>query len=71
MANPVAIVNGQEVTIGDTVGFKSDVEQYGKIISIFGPKEDATLTLGNNNGFRGDYIKGQTVTTEYAEKCWI
>ena len=28
------IVDGQEVTVGDWVGFKSDIEQSGQIVEI-------------------------------------
>ena len=29
-----ALVEGQEVSVGDYVGFKSDIEQSGKIVEI-------------------------------------
>jgi len=67
-----AIVDGQEVSVGDWVGFKSDIEQSGQIVEIkktvcFG----VSLVLQNNNGFSGDYIGGSTITTELARDCWI
>ena len=67
-----AIVEGQEVTVGDWVGFKSDIEQSGVIVEIkktvcFG----VSLVLQNNNGFSGDYIGGETITTQLARDCWI
>ena len=67
-----AMVEGQEVKIGDYVGFKSDIEQWGKIVDIkrtvsFG----VSLVLENVNGFSGDYIGGDTVTTQLARDCWI
>jgi transcription elongation factor len=67
-----AIVDGQEVSVGDWVGFKSDIEQSGQIVEIkktvcFG----VSLVLQNNNGFHGDYIGGSTITTELARDCWI
>jgi hypothetical protein len=55
------------VKIGDTVGFKSDFEQYGKIIAIAGDR----LTLENPNGFGGEYLRYATQTTERASDCWI
>lgn len=55
-----------EVQVGDYVGFKCDIEQGGQITAIDGD----TLTLSNPNGFHGDYIGGQTVTTETADRCW-
>ena len=67
-----AIVEGQEVTIGDVVGFKSDIEQSGVIVEIkktvcFG----VSLVIENKHGFSGDYIGGDTITTQLARDCWI
>ena len=67
-----AIVEGKEVKIGDTVGFKSDYEQYGRIVSIKkGKTLGDELTLENLNGFGGDYIRDATRTVESADKCWL
>ena len=66
-----AIVNDKIVNVGDLVGFKSDVEQYGRIKSIFGDGEDAILVLTSRNGFIGDYIGGQFETTVEASRCWF
>ena len=67
-----AIVEGTRVKIGDYVGFKSDVEQSGKIKSIrAGYTGQAELTLEDENGFSGDYIGGQTITTVLAVDCWV
>jgi hypothetical protein len=67
-----ATVDGQEVTVGDVVCFKSDVEQSGVITRItsdlMGRK---VLTLENKWGFDGGYIGGETVTREMASDCWI
>jgi hypothetical protein len=68
----MATVDGQQVKVGDWVGFKSDIEQYGQIIEIkqtncFG----ASLVLENKSGFSGGYIGGETITTERASDCWI
>ena len=53
--------------VGDVVGFKCDVEQYGTITRIerdgFG---NVTLTLEAFGKFTGEYIGGQQVTTERA-----
>jgi hypothetical protein len=67
-----ATVDGQEVTVGDVVCFKSDIEQCGVIVEIkktvcFG----VSLVLENKHGFSGDYIGGSTITTELARDCWI
>lgn len=67
-----ANVEGKTVKVGDYVCFKSDVEQSGKIIRIeAGRAYGRTLTLENLNGFHGDYIGGQTVTTVQAADCWV
>jgi hypothetical protein len=65
-------VDGQTVKVGDWVGFKSDIEQSGQIVEIkkttcFG----VSLVLENKSGFHGDYIGGDTVTTELASDCWV
>jgi len=67
-----ATVDGQTVKVGDWVGFKSDIEQSGQIVEIkkttcFG----VSLVLENKTGFHGDYIGGDTVTTELASDCWV
>lgn len=67
-----AIVDGQEVTVGDRVCFKCDIEQSGVIIRItsdlMGRK---VLTLENKHGFQGGYIGGETIHKEMAAECWI
>jgi hypothetical protein len=67
----VAKVDGQEVQIGDWVCFKSDIEQSGKIVAVKQTYAGASLTLENVNGFHGDYIGGETITTELARDCWL
>ena len=67
-----ARVDGQTVTIGDYVSFKSDVEQGGTITDIKRCSfRGAVLVLESEHGFHGDYIGGQTVTEERAKDCWI
>jgi hypothetical protein len=66
-----ALVEGQEVNVGDYVGFKSDIEQSGKIVEIKKSYIGVSLVLQNNNGFSGDYIGGDTITTQLARDCWI
>lgn len=53
--------------IGMTVGFKSDIEQYGTVIAIKGSR----LTLENDYGFDGDYIGGETLTTVDKRDAWV
>jgi hypothetical protein len=67
----MATVEGQTVKIGDWVGFKSDIEQSGKIVAIKQTYAGTSLTLENTSGFSGDYIGGDTITTELARDCWI
>jgi hypothetical protein len=67
----MATVEGQTVNIGDWVGFKSDIEQSGKIVAIKQTYAGTSLTLENTSGFSGDYIGGETITTQLARDCWI
>jgi len=60
-------VDGKVVKVGDVVGFKCDIEQYGTILQINGN----TLTLGSNSGFIGDYIGGSTTHSETSDRCWL
>ena len=65
-----ATVDGQTVRIGDSVCFKSDVEQSGKIVDIKKTYSGVSLTLESQYGFHGDYIGGDTITTVLARDCW-
>lgn len=65
-----AMVDGQQVKVGDWVCFKSDIEQCGKIVQIKKGFGD-TLVLENKNGFQGDYIGGDTMTQVSARDCWV
>ena len=67
----MAQVDGQTVKIGDWVSFKADIEQSGKIVAIKQTYAGTSLTLENTSGFHGDYIGGETITTELASDCWI
>ena len=66
-----AIVDGQEVTVGDVVCFKSDIEQSGVIVEIKSSYMGPSLVLENKYGFHGGYIGGATITTELARDCWL
>jgi len=66
-----AIVDGQTVTVGDVVCFKSDIEQSGVIVEIKKSYMGHSLVIENKYGFHGDYIGGQTITTELASDCWV
>jgi hypothetical protein len=66
-----AIIDGQEVIVGDIVSFKSDIEQSGVIVEIKRTYAGVSLVLENLNGFSGDYIGGETITTVLARDCWL
>ena len=68
-----ATVDGKKVSVGDWVGFKSDIEQSGRITAIKRSPwgNGYELTLRNDNGFDGGYIGGDTITTESADRCWV
>jgi len=66
-----AIVDGQTVTVGDVVCFKSDIEQSGVIVEIKKSYMGHSLVIENKYGFHGEYIGGQTITTELASDCWV
>jgi hypothetical protein len=53
--------------VGDVVGFKSDYEQHGRVTKIDGDR----LTLENQDGFGGDYLRYAKTTVERASDCWI
>jgi len=67
----MAQVDRHTIKIGDWVSFKSDVEQSGQIVEIKKSYMGTSLVLENRNGFSGDYIGGDTITTELARDCWI
>ena len=64
------MVHGVEVKVGDWVGFKSDIEQWAKIIEIKKTYMGVALVLENKHGFQGEYIGGSTITTQLASDCW-
>lgn len=63
----MAQVDGIKVKVGDFVGFKCDIEQYGSITKINGNM----LTIKSSSTFDGEYIGGQEFTQERASDCWI
>ena len=67
----MAQVEGKTVKVGDWVGFKCDIEQPGQIVEIKKSYMGYSLVLENKHGFHGDYIGGQTITTEQARDCWL
>lgn len=67
-----ATVEGKRVKVGDSVCFKCDIEQSGRIVQIKrGSWGGVELVLENPNGFQGEYIGRQTRTVQQASDCWI
>jgi len=64
------MVHDVEVKVGDNVAFKSDIEQWAKIVEIKKTYAGVALVLENRHGFSGDYIGGDTITTVLARDCW-
>ena len=64
------MVHDVEVKVGDWVGFKSDIEQSGQIVEIKKSYMGHSLVLENRHGFQGEYIGGETITTQLARDCW-
>ena len=64
------MVHDVEVQVGDNVAFKSDIEQWAKIVEIKKTYAGVALVLENKHGFSGDYIGGETITTVLARDCW-
>lgn len=65
----MAKVDGVQVSIGDVVSFKSDIEQSGRVIGIRG--DILVLASLGPQGFNGDYIGGSEQTQEYSWDCWV
>ena len=55
-----------EVQVGDYVGFKCDIEQWGQIIDLGYQR----ATIENKSGFEGEYIGGETQTVVPLERLW-
>lgn len=62
--------DGNEIKVGDVVGFKSDIEQCGKVVEIRHKYYGWEVVLESFSTFSGEYIGGQTRTTEDADRCW-
>lgn len=66
-----AVIDGKTVKPGDYVGFKSDIEQGGRILAITKGNWGVYLTLENPSGFSGEYIGGDTTTEVSINDCWV
>lgn len=60
--------DGTVIKVGQVVGFKCDVEQYGKVVEIKGSFSRIRLVLEGN--FCGEYIGGETRTTILIDDAW-
>lgn len=61
---------GRQIKVGDTVEFKSDIEQCGKVIEIRRGSYGKEYIVENEYGFHGDYIGGETVTMVQEQDIW-
>lgn len=57
-----------EVNVGDWVGFKSDIEQDGKVKQI--QRSRGAILVENENGFDGDYVGGDTEALIGFDDIW-
>lgn len=62
MTTQTATVEGQTVTLGDFIGFKSDIEQSGRLVGIRG----TDLVLSVYDSVTGDRHQ----VTQPASRCW-
>jgi hypothetical protein len=60
--------DGEEIEVGDFVGFKSDTEQVGEVIALL---PDGKVKLYDGDGFSGDYLRYAKTTIEEAGRCWL
>lgn len=58
------------VRVGDTVEFKSDIEQCGVVREIREEGFRTVLVVENPQGFSGHYLRGATRTEILSEDCW-
>ena len=70
-----AFIDGTEVKVGDIVGFKSDIEQAGRIVEItpakWGNGKTLHLVPTSDSGFSGEYIGGSDGYQINASDCWV
>lgn len=57
----------KQLKIGQWVGFKSDYEQYGEIVSIKGN----WLVLKNENGFGDEYLRYAKTASVHVDQVWV
>ena len=59
---------GKQLSVGDAVEFKADIEQVGVITKISG--NNLTLSPPKNGKFYGDYIGGDKSTVQSADRVY-
>lgn len=57
-----------KIEVGDWIGFKSDIEQDGKVKQI--QRSRRAILVENKNGFDGDYIGGDTEALIGFDDIW-
>lgn len=63
---------GRTVKVGETVGFKSDIEQHGIIVGVETDRYrgDVLILEPATGEFEGEYIRGMKRTKVDAADCW-
>jgi hypothetical protein len=67
----VTIIEGENVTIGDLIGFKLDTEQYGKLIKIEESDNEINLTLEDEGGFDHSIMEGDKTWVVPVSRAWV
>jgi len=63
--------DGNTISIGSIVEFKSDIEQVGKVVAFKRSQWNNRVDLILEGDFQGEYIGGTTRTTMPADDCWV
>lgn len=60
------------ITVGKSIGFKSDIEQYATVTKIeaAGIHGGYRITVRNPDGFQGEYLRGAKSTVLHSEECF-
>ena len=55
-------MDGREIRVGDNVGFKDDVEQYGRVVSISGGYVQVNVWCGETGEYEARMVSPR--------RCW-